>query len=247
MCRDNSYYAKREEHLSRWSLENFGEEWQPTYHKIAGSSDWPIIVHDSVADKNDSPIAHWGLIPFWTKNRADGMKMSNSMVNARVETIVEKPAYKNLIYSSRCILPSTGFYEHHHVLIGKKDTSIPFYIKPVDQAIFGLAGIYTTWTDRTTGEVITSFSVITTAANEHMQRIHNHGDNKHRMPVMLEPDMETAWLDKGTPAATIDEIRNYRIAAEKLQSWPVQSVRKRDRPDDPTLLARVHVEQIDWA
>lgn len=257
MCRDNSYFARQKDHDHRWSIEHrYVHEWveedrslefEPTYHKIAGVSDWPVII---IKDgKRETLIAHWGLIPFWTKDKVSGMKMSNSMVNARVETIHEKPAYKNLVYSSRCIVPSTGFYEHHHVIINKKDTAIPFYIKPIDEDIFGMAGLNTSWVDKTTGEIINSFVIITTAANEYMAKVHNSGTNPHRMPLILEKEMEETWLNPGATKSEIDHILSYRIGADKLEGWPVKSIRKRDpdRIDGPEMLTREQIAEIDWA
>lgn len=245
MCRDNSYNAKRDIHIVRWALQQ-APEYIPFYHRVSGTSEWPVILRDTVEGNNVSIFAHWGLIPFWTKTKQDGIKASNSMVNARRETIFEKPAYKNLVYKSRCILPSTGFFEHHHITRGKKDVSIPFYIKRTDDEIFGLGAIYTTWTDKTTGEMITSFSVVTQPANALMEKIHNHGDNAHRMPLILDRNMEAAWMNPNTPQGTVDQILNYSIAADKLNAWPIQSVRKRDRPDGPELWERVEVPEITW-
>lgn len=246
MCRDNSYNAQRFEHRIRWQLGDDISEYYPTYHRVSGTPDWPVIMRDTVAGQNTQTLAHWGLIPFWTKTKLDGIKSSNAMVNARRETIHEKTAYKNLIYKSRCILPSTGFFEHHHIMRGKKDVSIPFYIRRQDMEIFGLGAIYTTWTDKTSGEVITSFSVITQPANALMEKIHNHGDNAHRMPLILEPDMEAAWMDPASHKATVDEIMSYSIPADKLHAWPVQSVRRRDRPDSAELWEKVEVPEITW-
>src|SRR5687768_9022402 len=128
MCRDNSYKATRERHEERWDLMPDDDPYYTeTYHRVAGTSEWPAVMKDSVSERNTCISAHWGLIPFWTKNKKDGLKTSNVMVNARVETIFEKPAYKNLLSRNRCIIPSTGFFEHHHLQGGK--LKVPFYIK----------------------------------------------------------------------------------------------------------------------
>ena len=125
MCRRISYFTELEKHIERFTLiESFDFEF--TYHRVAGATEWPIVIYDSVAGGNVSIRAHWGLIPFWTKEKKEGIKKSNTMVNARRETVHEKPAYRKLVDRSRCLIPSTGFFEHHHLEGGK--VKVPFFI-----------------------------------------------------------------------------------------------------------------------
>lgn len=239
MCRRNSYYSELEKHIERYNLVE-SDEFELTYHRVAGATEWPIVLHDSVRRETISIRAHWGLIPFWTKERKDGIKKSNSMVNARRETIHEKPAYSKLVRRSRCIIPSTGFYEYHHLQGGK--LKVPFFVRVNELEIFSIAGIYTTWTDKQTGEVIPSFSMITTDANEIMRRIHNGGENAGRMPLILTPEMERQWID---PSVDPEPILNFHFPSEKMQVWPINTIRP-TTPDDACIIEKAEVEAIDW-
>lgn len=122
----------------------------------------------------------WGLIPFWSKE----VSKSKPMINARAETIKDKPYWKNCITRKRCIIPADGFYEWKKE--GKSKT--PMFIHLNDRSIFGFAGLWDEWKSPD-GEVIRSCSIITTAANHVIQPVHD------RMPVMLRKDDIATWLN----------------------------------------------------
>lgn len=220
------------------------EERGPIYNLTAGYSSSTIVYQDEKG--YHFKLAHWGLIPGWAKSKDEAKKISNGMVNARSETVYEKPSYKNLLTANRCIISAGGFYEHHHTIRNKKDFAIPFYINRHDCKSMGIAGLHNTWVDKSTGEVIPSFTMITTAANELMSRIHNHGENKHRMPLILEAEMFKEWLDPGTARGRVDEILSYRIASSKLDAWPVNKIGPKTI-DAPEMIERVAYPEIDWA
>lgn len=133
-------------------------------------------------------LLKWGLIPSWTKGINDANIIRYKTFNARSETLETKASFSSSLRSKRCIIPVKGFYEWQHV--GNK--KIPWYIYPFDDKIFSLAGIYDDWTDTSTGEVYTTFSIVTTDANELMAEIHNSGK---RMPVILDKSSEKRWID----------------------------------------------------
>ncbi len=140
----------------------------------------------------------WGLIPSWAKEPAIGYKM----INAKSETLFEKPSFRNIIRKRRCLVISDGFYEWKH-LAGKLKQ--PYRIGLKGDELFAFAGLWDTWTDKDTGEVMPTFSIITTAANQLVHPIHD------RMPVLLHQQAETAWL---SPDLTENAIR------ELLQPYP---------------------------
>ncbi len=127
----------------------------------------------------------WGLIPFWAKDTS----IQKSTLNARMETLTEKPAFKNII-SNRCLIPSTGFYEWQW-LDPKGKEKQRYLIQSSKQSIFCFAGLTSQWSDLSTGKKRNTFTLLTTQANETMSEIHN---TKQRMPLILNEKDENNWL-----------------------------------------------------
>ena len=148
---------------------------QPSYN-IAPSQTIATLTNDRIYQ-----YTRFGLIPHWAKNT------KFQPINARAETLTEKPTFRTPFKSKRCIIPVNGFYEW------KKEGGhkIPYWIYPTKGNYFALAGIYDTWTNPETNEKITSSAIITTSPNDIMKPIHD------RMPVILEPEDWAIWLDKG--------------------------------------------------
>jgi putative SOS response-associated peptidase YedK len=146
-------------------------------YNIAPSQDVPVIVRQS---PNRIVMMRWGLIPHWTKDESIGYKM----INAPAETLTEKPSYRGLIRSKRCIVPASGFYEWQKTDNGKQ----PFYIHAEDDEYLPFAGLYDIWKNPE-GSEIYSCTIITTQPTVNLQAIHN------RMPVILEADAEEVWLN----------------------------------------------------
>lgn len=148
---------------------------------------WPVISHDRPGEIS---LMNWGLIPSWIKDRESALRFRANTVNARAETIFEKPAFRSAAASNHCLILADGFFEYQEVN-GKK---YPYYIRMNAGRPFAMAGLYENWTDKETGEVLSGFSVITTHANPLMEKIHNR---KKRMPVILAVDNERDWLIPG--------------------------------------------------
>ncbi|NJK98681.1 MAG: SOS response-associated peptidase [Bacteroidales bacterium] len=142
---------------------------------------------------------NWGLIPSWVKTAEDASKLRKQTLNAVSETVFEKPSFRQPIRTKRCLIPSSGFFEWRHE--GK--FTYPHYISLKNTDIFFFAGIYDEWTDRTTGEIIPTYSILTTEANPLMAKIHN---TKKRMPVILPAGMEKVWLDTSLKEPDIKEL-----------------------------------------
>jgi len=133
-------------------------------------------------------VAEWGLVPDWAKDVVAFRKQANTL-NAMVETIDEKPSYKNSV-QNRCLVPVNSIFEYKW-LDQKGKEKLLHRIQLKDNKIFSLAGIYSKFQDPVTGAPVGSFSLVTTAANTLMAEIHN---SKKRMPVILHPDEEALWL-----------------------------------------------------
>jgi putative SOS response-associated peptidase YedK len=149
---------------------------KPRYN-VAPTQKMPVIVQKEHREVEEM---QWGLIPFWAKDP----KIGSKMINARAEGITEKPSFKRAIVRQRCLVPATYFYEWQ----ATKDGKVPHLIKLKNEKIFSFAGIYDESKD-TDGNIIRSYSIITTEANTVMQKVH------HRMPVILDREEEARWLD----------------------------------------------------
>jgi len=145
----------------------------------------PVLAVIKDGDERRAGFLRWGLIPSWAKEEAIG----NRMINARAETIAEKPSFKRALQKRRCLVIADGFYEWKAE--GKKKT--PMFITLQSREPFGFAGLWETW-KAPSGEAIHSCTIITTTPNKLMEAIHN------RMPVILSREAETVWLDR-----TIDD------------------------------------------
>jgi len=147
---------------------------KPSYN-IAPSQNLPALLNDGFYR-----ATLFGLIPHWAKDR------KLQPINARSETISDKPMFRESFQRRRCLIPVNGFYEWQKIGKGK----VPHWIHPLESDYFALAGIYDTWQDRVSGEIITSSAIITTTLNAVMAPIHD------RMPVILEPQVWSLWLDR---------------------------------------------------
>lgn len=133
------------------------------------------------------------------------------MINARADTIAEKPSFKNAFKSRRCIIPASGFYEWEKTKSGKQ----PHYFFLKNKEVFGFAGLYEEWLDKSTGELLDTFTIITTEANAVLEPIHD------RMPVILHPEDYDQWLDE--KEKDTGKLQNLLVPyeAEEMGSYQV--------------------------
>lgn len=227
MCRDNSKFYDLQQIYSYYEIvDSLPLEFEPLYHEVAGTDClWPMVIMQDGKKKVINGL--WGMMPWYAKTRKDAEAYRNKMVNARQETVFDSNTFKYSILKKRCIVPSTGFFEHHHEIGGKR--KMPYFITKKDCALFSLAGLYNNWVDKETGEVITTFSIITTAANDLMAKIHNGGPNSQRMPLILQKEMVDRWLDPETPVEEIKRLLNYKIESKELEAKPVAGIRGKNK------------------
>jgi putative SOS response-associated peptidase YedK len=177
----------------------------------------------------------WGCIPFYIKDEASFLKQRAFMLNARSERILEdKNSYWHKIRNRRCLVPIDGFYEHRKVQ-GFKN-KIPYYITLKKQPLCFLPGLYSVveLPDKQTGEMIRrfTFTIITRAANNLMQQIHNDGDNKGRMPLLLPFDTAKKWIEEELIQEDYQEIINFEMNPDEINYNAVFSIRtNKVRPD----------------
>lgn len=145
----------------------------------------PILAIRGKEDRSRELVSlHWGLVPFWVKDRAD----FSLLINARSETVATKPSFRAAFRKRRCLVPADGFYEWPRKPKGTPAEG-PYYFHGSDQALLGIAGIWESWVDQESGEMIESCALLTVGANALMGAIH------HRMPVLIERADWEAWLD----------------------------------------------------
>ena len=144
-----------------------------------------VHVVRSDGDRRRLGAMRWGFVPHWYKAPADGPLL----INARAETIAEKPAFRAAVRARRCLIPASGFYEWTR----EKDARLPWYIARRDAAPIAFAGIWQDWTGG--DQTLTTCAIVTTAANARMAPIH------HRMPLVLEPADWPLWLGEAGPGA----------------------------------------------
>jgi len=144
-------------------------------------------------------LLQWGLIPSWTKTLDDANIIRFKTFNARAETLEQKPSFSGSVRSGRCIIPVKGFFEWQHA--GKE--KIPWYICHIEDEIISFAGLYNDWTETSTGEIFSTFSIVTTDANDVMAEIHNSGK---RMPVILDKSAEETWINTTSTLTEISKV-----------------------------------------
>jgi putative SOS response-associated peptidase YedK len=210
-----------DEFYERFNIVEQHDALTPRYN-IAPGQDVAVVVRHS---PNRLVLMRWGLIPRWAKDEKIGYKT----INARAETLTERPAYRNLIRSKRCLVPASGFYEWQDT--GKKGGKQPYYIHAADNAYLAFAGLYDFWKDAT-GQTIDSCTIITTAATGPVQSIHT------RMPVILTPTAEALWLDpKITDAKTLLPLLQA-VETIPLALYKVSKAVNSARHDAPELITQ---------
>ena len=170
-------------------------------------------------------MVRWGLIPNWAKDA----KIGYSLINARADTVAEKPAFRSAFKRRRCLIPADGFYEWQATGTKVKQ---PYFIRMMDQEPFAFAGLWEEWTPE--GEEIQSCSIITTDPNELMKPIHN------RMPAILSANDYTAWLDPEELPDTLKGLLHpYDLG--QMEAYPVSTFVNRPINQGPKCIERLEM------
>lgn len=190
----------------------------------------PVITQEK---PDEVQLFQWGLIPHWAKDVETAEMIRRGTYNARSETIHKKASFRESFKRKRCWVISRGFYEWQHTSKEK----IPWYIQSANSAIFAFAGIYDNWQNPETGENVNSFSIVTTKANQLMEKIHNA---KKRMPLILFDHNENRWIEQKGDLLNGDEIM-LPYENDKLSAYTIGkniSSTSSD-PTDPSILDHV--------
>ena len=188
----------------RFSFEDAHPSYRPRYN-VAPTQEVLTVINDGSG--NHAQFMRWGLIPFWAKDP----KIGSRMINARAETVVEKPGFRSAFQKRRCLVLADGFYEWRKE--GK--AKVPMRITLKSGEPFGFAGLWESW-NSPEGALVQSCTIITTVPNTLMEPIHN------RMPVMLPKEAEALWLGQ----TEVGELRELLLpySADEMQAYEVSSV-----------------------
>lgn len=207
----------------------FGYVEQPNFpprYNVAPTQPIPVV---HVADgQRHFALMRWGLIPSWVKDP----KGFSLLINARAESVIDKPAFRNAMKRRRCLIPADGFYEWKPDGARKR----PHFVRMKDGAPFAFAGLWETWTGQN-GEEVDTAAIVTTDATPEIAHIHG------RMPVMLEPDSFAMWLD----CANVDPLTAQALLVPArpgmLEAWEVSTAVNRVANDTPEILTpAVHAD-----
>jgi putative SOS response-associated peptidase YedK len=194
-------------------------------YNIAPMQNVPIIRQNAHGERELVQV-RWGLVPRWAKDPAIGARM----INARAETVADRPAFRNAYARHRCLIPADGFYEWRKVAVGKQ----PMRVARADGQPFGMAGLYERWLSPD-GDVLDTCTILTTQANELLRPIHD------RMPVIVPPEHYARWLD-AAGAEVSDLFTSYPDV--RLRVHPVSPRVNAVRNDDPGLIEPVEAEPL---
>ena len=196
-------------------------------------------------DSDDPPqrqlrTLRWGLIPSWAKDPSIG----NRMINARMESVAEKPSFRRAFAARRCLLPADGYFEWYPTsqkTRAGKPAKQPFFIRPQDGGILAMAGLYEIWRDPTRDEddperFRWTCTVLTTQAEDAVGHIHD------RMPLMVEPERRAAWLDPSVSSK--DDLLALLVPAApgRLEAFPVSTLVSNVRNNGPELVEPIPLE-----
>lgn len=226
MCGRYSLTRKEAELVERFGIEQMlieRDQMKPRYN-IAPTQMVPVVIDQ----KGERVLAEmkWGLIPFWAKD-----KKGKPIINARSESIAEKPFFKHAASKKRCLIPSDGFYEWKKA----NKEKIPMFIHMADRELFAFAGLWDEWKSPD-GEVIRSCTIITTEANDKMSPVHD------RMPVIVRPEHEPLWMD-----SSITDIEKLRpvlqpLENDRLDMYQVSSQVNSPANENPNLVEPVPIQ-----
>lgn len=204
----------------RYHVQMDEVEVRPRFN-VAPSQNVPVVLRNS---PNHLQEMRWGLIPSWAKDEKSGLKL----INARCETVREKPMFKRILAKQRCLVPATGFYEWMSTEGGK----VPYYIHRQDNRFLTFAGMYDRWRSPQ-GELISSFTILTTNANELTKPLHD------RMPVILSEDEEELWLEKGELEDHVLKRIFTPVPSDELEAYEVPKMVRNPKVETPDLIQHV--------
>jgi putative SOS response-associated peptidase YedK len=215
----------------------------PLFH-ASGFSHPSLLIYTNRS--GDFPeVATWGLVPFWVKDEMDRNKLWNKTLNARGETIFEKPAFRDSARNRRCLIYLDGFYEHHHF----KGKTYPYFISSKNGEPLIMAGLWSEWWSENSQSWLTSFTIVTTKGNMLLSEIHNNPDLEGpRMPALLTAEEADQWLVR-EPDPLDKQLHTQLIRPfpnDQLQAHTVRRLRGKEYPGNiPEISIPFHYPELE--
>jgi len=222
VCGRFAYFVPTATLLGEYQLSH-APEFQPRYN-VAPTQD-VVAVRQADNGAREAVRMRWGLVPHWAKDPSIG----NRMINARSETVAEKPAYRQSFKHRRCIIPASGFYEWTQTAAGKW----PYFISASDSPVISMAGLWARW-GKDDDQCIESCTILTVAANPTLERLHA------RMPLCLTPSEYSTWLDPDAPLDACRALLSGNSGPE-LVFHPVARAVNSPRNDNAALIEQVAI------
>ena len=214
MCGRFAFYSPAEAAAALFGARG-GTDLKPRYN-IAPTQFIAAIRNDEDGNRELTEF-RWGLVPFWAKDPSIG----NRMINARAETVAEKPSFRNAYRKRRCLILADGFYEWHT----DGGVKVPYYISLASGEPFAFAGLWEQWQSKESDESLQTATIVTTVANEFLAKLH------HRMPVVLGTGGADRWMDGDTEL--LDHVSEV---TPELRAWPVDRKVNNARNESPDLI-----------
>ncbi len=224
MCGRFTLALEHERLLLQYGFADVDFTFRPRYN-IAPMQESPVVALDD--GRKVLQLMRWGLVPSWSKDETIG----NRLINARAETVREKPSFRTSFKRRRCLVPATGYFEWKELpgSLPTKKLKAPMYFTVRDGEPFSFAGLWDTW-ERFDGKRLSTFTIITTEPNTLAAQVHN------RMPVILQRSEESMWLE-GDDEAASSLLRPY--PETDLSVFEVSKVVNSPRNDSPECIVRV--------
>ena len=239
MC--GRYAASRspDDLVEEFEVDDRSEQVLPASYNVAPTQDVYAVLERPPRGEPEAPVrrvlrvVRWGLVPSWAKSPSIGSRM----INARMETVAEKPAFRKAFAARRCLLPADGYFEWYGEVKGRKQ---PFFIRPADGDVLAMAGLYELWRNPGAAEGedpwLWSATVLTTRATDDLGQIHD------RMPLLVEKPRYAEWLDPSS--SDPDALARLLVPAAPglLRAYPVSTEVNNVKNDDPHLVEPIEVE-----
>jgi putative SOS response-associated peptidase YedK len=230
--------------VEEFEIEEKPEQVLPASYNVAPTQDVYAVVERAPRGEPEAAparalhVVRWGLVPSWAKDP----KIGNRMINARMESVAEKPAFRRAFAKRRCLLPADGYFEWYGETKGKKQ---PFFIRPSDGGVLAMAGLYELWKDPNAPEGadpwLWTCTVLTTSAPDDLGRIHD------RMPLLVERSRYAEWLDPSRDDP--EELSSLLVPAApgRLTAYPVSTEVNNVRNNGSQLVEPIPAEGADGA